>query len=159
MLKTLALAIFATTLASAAHAEPSDPQTVANLLRAMNSTDVKVEWIDDSTARVDAVRNGYNYTYRLMDCNADKVCASNMIFATFDMIGLPDVFEYQRINEYNDNYPFGRAFLVSSEDKEGYVVGVDYAFITSDENKAGEAEVNMFFVILDSFVQHMQDGY
>lgn len=157
MFKSLALAISAIIFGATASAGPSGPEEVADLLRKMNSENVEVEWVDDETVRIDASRSGYNYTFRLMDCNAEKRCVSNMLFATFDMEGVPGISEYVKINDYNDNYPFGRAFLIGSESDDGYVIGIDYAFITSDENSVGEDEVNMFFIILDSFVSHMQE--
>ena len=158
MFKSLALAISAVTLASAAAADPAGPEDVVALLQSMDSTNIATEWLDDATVRIDANREGYNFTFRLMDCNAEERCVSNMLFATFDMPGAPGIDDYIKINEYNDNYPFGRAFLISSEsDEDGYVIGVDYAFITADENKIGEEEVKFFFVILNSFVSHMQE--
>jgi hypothetical protein len=157
MLKPLALAIAAASMAFTASATPGNPEAVAEMLRNSDSANVEIEWVDDTIARIDANRDGYNYSIRMMDCNADQYCVSNMIFATFDMDGSPALADYIKINEYNDSYPFGRAFLIGAPDEYGYVIGVDYTFMTSDENVLGKEEVDLFFVILDSFVTHMQD--
>jgi hypothetical protein len=157
MLKPLALAIAAASMAFTASATPGNPEAVAEMLRNSDSANVEIEWVDDTIARIDANRDGYNYSIRMMDCNADQYCVSNMIFATFDMDGSPALADYIKINEYNDSYPFGRAFLIGGPDEDGYVIGVDYTFMTSDENVLGEEEVNLFFVVLDSFVKHMQE--
>tara|TARA_R110002020_G_scaffold224599_1_gene434320 strand:- start:196276 stop:196755 length:480 start_codon:yes stop_codon:yes gene_type:complete len=157
MLKPLALAIAAASMAFTASATPGNPEAVAEMLRNSDSANVEIEWVDDTIARIDANRDGYNYSIRMMDCNADQYCVSNMIFATFDMDGSPALADYIKINEYNDSYPFGRAFLIGAPDEDGYVIGIDYTFMTSDENVLGEEEVNLFFVVLDSFVKHMQE--
>ena len=120
MFKPLAVAMSATCLAFAASANPASPDSVSGLLQGMDSTDVVIEWVDDSTARVDATRNGYNFT------------------------------------DYNDSYPFGRAFLIGDPDTEGYMVGIDYSISLADENDYGQQEVSLFFIILDSFITHMQ---
>mgnify|MGYP003673547662 CR=1 FL=1 len=91
MFKPLAVAMSATCLAFAASANPASPDSVSGLLQGMDSTDVVIEWIDDSTARVDATRNGYNFTVRLMDCDESKKCKSSLTFAAFDMGGTPDI--------------------------------------------------------------------
>ena len=156
MFKPLAVAMSATCLAFAASANPASPDSVSGLLQGMDSTDVVIEWIDDSTARVDATRNGYNFTVRLMDCDESKKCKSSLTFATFDMDGTPDIGEFQKINDYNDSYPFGRAFLIGDPDTEGYMVGIDYSISLADENDYGQQEVSLFFIILDSFITHMQ---
>ncbi len=157
MLKSLALALAAASIAFAASADAGNPDSVAAMLRDTNSTNVEIEWVDDTIARIDASRDGYNFSIRMMDCNADQYCISNMIFATFDMAGSPALADYMKVNEYNDSYPFGRAFLIGQPDEDGYVIGVDYTFMTSDENVLGKEEVDLFFVILDSFVTHMQE--
>ena len=133
MFKPLTVAISAICLAFAASAEPASPDSVSGLLQGMDSTDVVVEWVDDATARVDATRNGYNFTVRLMDCNESKKCKSSLTFATF-----------------------GRAFLIGDPNTEGYMVGIDYSISLADENDYGQQEVSLFFIILDSFITHMQ---
>ena len=65
---------------------------------------------------------------------------------------------FQKINNDTDSYPFGRAFLIGSPDTEGYMVGIDYAISLADENNYGEQEVNLFFIIQESFIAHMQDA-
>tara|TARA_R110000787_G_scaffold59109_1_gene134014 strand:+ start:4264 stop:4743 length:480 start_codon:yes stop_codon:yes gene_type:complete len=157
MLKSLALAIAAASMVLTASADAGNPEAVAQMLRNSDSTNVGIEWVDDTIARIDASRDGYNYSIRMMDCNDAQYCVSNMIFATFDMVGAPGMADYMKINEYNDSYPFGRAFLIGSPDEDSYVIGVDYTFMTSDENVLGKEEVDLFFVILDSFVKHMQE--
>lgn len=157
MFKPLALAISAACIASAAYADPASPDAVSDLLKGMDSSDVAVEWIEDTIARVDATRLGYNFTVRLMDCDETRTCRSSLTFATFDMDGTPDISAFQKINDYNDSYPFGRAFLIGAPDRQGYMVGIDYAISLADENNYGQQEVNLFFIILDSFIAHMQD--
>ena len=93
MFKPLTVAISAICLAFAASAEPASPDSVSGLLQGMDSTDVVVEWVDDATARVDATRNGYNFTVRLMDCNESKKCKSSLTFATFDMRYIDAIFD------------------------------------------------------------------
>ncbi len=156
MFKSLALAFSAVSLACAAAADPASPDTVSGLLQGMDSTNVVVEWVDDRTARIDATRGGFKFTVRLMDCNESQKCNSSMTFATFEMTGTPGLSEFQKINDYNDNYPFGRAFLIGSPDTDGYIIGIDYATSLADENDYGQQEVNLFFLVLDSFIKHIQ---
>jgi len=158
MLKSLALAATAALFATTASAVPATPEAVEALLASMNTTDIVTETVDDTIVRIDATRQGYNFTVRLMDCTEGTNCVSSMIFATFNMDARPTLAEFTHINLYNDNYPFGRAFLIGDTETDGYLVGVDYAVSLADENAFGADEVNLFFVILDSFIAHMQDS-
>ena len=157
MLKSLAIAALAAFAASTASAVPATPEAVEALLESMNTTDIVTETIDDTIVRIDATRQGYNFTVRLMDCTEGTNCVSSMIFATFNMDARPTLTDFTNVNEYNDSYPFGRAFLIGDTETDGYLVGVDYAVSLTDENTFGADEVNLFFVILNSFIAHMQE--
>jgi hypothetical protein len=157
MLKSLAIAATATLFATTASALPATPEAVEALLASMNTTDIVSETIDDTIVRIDGTRQGYNFTVRLMDCTEGTNCVSSMIFATFNMDTRPQLADFTSVNEYNDSYPFGRAFLIGDTETDGFLVGVDYAVSLSDENALGTDEVNLFFVILNSFVGHMQE--
>jgi hypothetical protein len=157
MLKSLAIAATATLFATTASAVPATPEAVEALLASMNTTDIVSETIDDTIVRIDGTRQGYNFTVRLMDCTEGTNCVSSMIFATFNMDTRPQLADFTSVNEYNDSYPFGRAFLIGDTETDGFLVGVDYAVSLSDENALGTDEVNLFFVILNSFVGHMQE--
>ena len=158
MLKPLALAALSVSMVHAATAEPISPRDASKLLKDMGSTGVSIKWVNDETARIEATLKDYFFNVRLMNCNDEGLCASSMIFATFSMDGSPSFSEYQHINEYNDSYPFGRAFLLDSSDADEYVVGVDYSADISAENDFTEGDVDMFFVILNSFVTHMSEA-
>jgi len=157
MLKSLAIAAIAALFAATASAAPATPEAVKALLESMDTTDIETERVDDAIVRIDATRQGYNFTVRLMDCNDGTNCVSAMIFATFNVDARPTLADFIDINEYNDSYPFGRAFLIGDTETDGYLIGVDYAFSMADENMFGASEVNLFFVILDSLIAHMQE--
>ena len=158
MLKPLAIAATAALFATTASAAPATPEAVEVMLTAMDTTEIQTERVDDTIVRIDATRQGYKFTVRLMDCTDGTACVSSMIFATFNVDARPTLADFTHINEYNDSYPFGRAFLIGDTETDGYLIGVDYAFSMADENALGADEINLFFVILDSFIAHMQEA-
>lgn len=158
MLKTLAMAAIAAMFAPTVSAVPATPEAVEALLSSMNATEIQTETVDETVVGIDATRQGYAFTVRLMDCTDSTNCVSAMIFATFNMAGRPMLADFTHLNAYNDTYPFGRAFLIGDTDTDGYLVGVDYSLSMADENMLGTNEINLFFVILDSFITHMQEA-
>lgn len=155
--KSLAIAALAGGAVMSASAYPITPEDAANLLRNMDSENVEVTTISDEISRIDAQRNGYYYSVRMMDCVDDRGCNSVMQFATWSMDGSPDFEMYEKINHYNDSYPFGRAFIYQGGE-EGYSVGVDYVIDLSDEQNYNDDDVEMFFNVIESFVGHLWPG-
>jgi len=147
----------ALTLAPAALATPMTPEAAATIMRDAGDTDVVVNWVTESAARIDAARDGIYYSVRLFGCDEQKVCSGVMMFATYAEPGTLDLSVYERNNEYNDSYPYGRGFLLPSNDGDGtYTIGLDYAIDISGEAELGNDDIDLFFGILDAYVRHME---
>ena len=136
---------------------PISPENVATVLTRADSENVNIVWLDDDVARVDAKLDSYNYSVRMMKCDETKTCSSAMVFAVFDMTGTPDLAMYEKTNLYNDNYPYGRAFILPGSDGSSYSVGVDYSLDLSNEHNFDGADMALFENILTSYVNHMSE--
>ena len=136
---------------------PITPENAAKVLTRTESEDVNIVWLSDEVARIDAKLGTYNYSVRMMECDALKACATAMIFATFEMAGAPDLAMYEKTNLYNDNYPYGRAFILPRSNGATYAVGVDYSLdLTNEHNFDGE-DVEKFKRILEAYTAHMTE--
>ena len=136
-------------------AYPLSAEDAANLLRQYGAEDVEVFDLDNDVHVIDAKKNTYNFSVRMMDCSDEGRCRSVMMFSNFNMAGAPDIDQYNRINHFNDSRPFGRAFLLGQPYEEDYKVGVDYVIDISQENNFNAADLDLFFIVVDSFVEHM----
>ena len=136
---------------------PISPENAAKVLTRADSENVEVVWLDDEVARIDAKLDSYNYSVRMMRCDETKACSSVMFFAVFDMVGTPDLAMYEKTNLYNDNYPFGRAFILPGSDDTSYSVGIDYSLDLSNEHNFDGEDVVLFEDILTSYVSHMSE--
>ncbi|MEQ3648902.1 YbjN domain-containing protein [Hyphomonas sp.] len=136
---------------------PISPENAATVLTRAESEEVNVVWLDDEVARIDAKLDSYNYSVRMMRCDETKVCSSVMLFATFDMVGTPDLAMYEKTNLYNENYPFGRAFILPGSDGSSYGVGIDYTLDLSNEHNFDGEDMVLFGDILAAYISHMSE--
>ena len=157
MIRPIVCAVAAFAMAVPALAWPIAPENAGKVLTSGGSENVEVTWLDDDVARVDAKQDEYYYSVRLMDCDKSKMCASAMFFATFTMAGSPDLAMYEQTNLYNDSYPFGRAFILPSENGESYSIGVDYGLDLQNEHNFDVEDLKMFEDILSSYAVHMSE--
>lgn len=158
MLKPVLISLAAAlTLAPAALAKPMTPETAAAMMRDAGDTDVTINSTTETAFRIDAARDGVYYSVRLFGCDAQKACSGAMMFATFAEPGALNLSVYERNNEYNDSYPYGRGFLLPSNDGGAtYTIGLDYAIDISGEAELGNDDIDLFFGILDAYVRHME---
>ena len=158
MLKPVLISLAAVlTLAPAALAAPVAPETAAEMMRNAGDTDVNVTWVSDGAARIDAARDGVYYSVRMFACDEAKLCSGAMVFATFAEPGSLDLSVYERNNAFNDSYPYGRGFLLTSKEEDGtYTIGLDYSIDLSAEAEFGSDDIELFFGILDAYVRHME---
>lgn len=158
MLKPFLISLAAAVaLAPAALAAPTTPEAAAEVLRAAGDTDVNVTWVSETAARVDSNRGGIYYSARLFGCNETKACTGVMLFATYAEPGSLDLSVYERNNDYNDSYPFGRGFVLAPEEDDGtYTIGLDYSIDLTEEAEFGDDDVDLFFSLLDVYLSHME---
>ena len=158
MLKPVLISLAAAfALAPAALAAPMTPDAVADVLRDAGDTDVTVTWVSDKVARVDSNRDGLYYSVRLFGCDEQKSCIGVMTFATYAEPGTLDLSVYQRNNQYNDSYPFGRGFVMAPEENDGtYTIGLDYTLDIANETTFDKDDVDLFFDALNAYVIHME---
>jgi len=155
MIRTALAATVALTTALGAAAAPISPADAADMLTGYGSEFADITWLDEKTATIDGKMSEYFYTVRMMNCSAVRVCETVMIFATFEMGGAPGLESYLRTNEYNDSYPFGRAFVLDPEDEDTHILGVDYAIDVSGGHTFTGLDMDKFMAILSSYVDHM----
>jgi hypothetical protein len=147
----------ALTLAPAALAAPITPEAAAEVLRAAGDTEVTVNDAGDTAVRIDANRGGVFYSVRLFSCDEARSCVGVMIFATYAEPGALDLSVYERNNQYNDSFPFGRGFLLPGEEGDGtYTIGLDYSLDIGGEANFDNDDVDLFFGALDAYVTHME---
>ena len=158
VLKPVLLSLAAAALlAPVALAAPMTPEVAADVLRNAGDTDVTVTWVSDAAARIDSNREGIYYSVRLFGCDETKTCSGAMVFATYAEPGALDLSVYERNNQYNDSYPFGRGFLLPSENNDGtYTIGLDYTIDLSGEAVLDDGDIELFFGALDAYVSHME---
>lgn len=143
--------------APAALAAPITPEAAADVLRAAGDAEVTVDRVSDTAARIDANRQGVFYSVRLFGCDETKACEGVMIFATYAEPGALDLSVYERNNEFNDTYPFGRGFLLPGQENDGtYTIGLDYSIDIGGEANFDNADIDLFFGALDAYVTHME---
>lgn len=144
-------------LVPAASATPMTPDAVAGVLRDAGDTDVNITWTTGTTARIDSNRSGTFYSVRLFGCNEQKACTGAMLFATYAEPGTLDLSVFERNNQYNDSYPFGRGFVLKPETADGtYTIGLDYSLDLNGETVLDNEDVELFFTLLDAYVAHME---
>ena len=136
-------------------ATPVSPEDASSVLLAAGSETAEVTWLSEDIARIDGKYGDYFYSVRMMNCDSEAQCSTAMIFATFTMTGVPGLSTYEKINEYNDSLPFGRAFLLMSEVEDNYIVGVDYSLDLAHEHDLTKQDMELFMNILLQFTGHM----
>lgn len=157
MIRRSTCVALAAMMALPALAWPISPENAATILTRAGGEDVELTWLGDDAARLDAKQGDFKYSVRMMDCDEAKVCASAMIFATFEMSGAPDFAMYQKTNHFNDSFPFGRAFILPRPDQQSFALGVDYSLDLRNEANFDTEDMDKFMSILDDYIGHMSN--
>ena len=155
MIRSGICAALAVMMALPVLAWPISPENASTILTRAGGEDVELTWVRDDVALLDATKGNFKYSVRMMDCDETKTCASALIFATFEMAGVPDLAMHEKTNHFNDIYPFGRAFILPRPDQQSFAVGVDYSLDLKHEANFDTEDVDKFMAILDAYVGHM----
>lgn len=144
----------AATLGLAAQAGPVTPSEAETVLESYGATLTGSAGVGDTAHTIDATLDGVNITVRLGNCGEDGRCGYAMFFSTFDLGQPADLQTLARTNAYNDSYPFGRAFVIPSEDGQSDVVGIDYVIDLQGDSALETSDVGRFAEVLSSYVNH-----
>lgn len=154
MKKFMLSAGLAACLTFAAAADPISPSEAEDVLETYGATLASSTAAGDSAHTIDAKLGDLNMTVRLGGCDETLTCQFAMMFATFDLGAPADEQTLIKTNSYNDSYPFGRAFIIPSEDGQSDAVGVDYIIDLSGEANFDGRDVARFQEILNSYISH-----
>ncbi len=154
-MKTTLLAIAAAASVSfAAHATPISPSQAEDVIESAGATLTGSQPAGEGSHTIDASLGEVNITVRLGNCAEDDTCGYAMMFSTFDLGQAADANTLAKSNSYNDSYPFGRAFVVPSEDEGGDLVGIDYVIDLSGEAELDAGDIAQFEQVLKSYIAH-----
>lgn len=142
------------TVALTAQAAPVSPSEAEDVLEAYGATLTASSGAGENAHTIDATIEGVNITVRLGSCGEDGRCGYAMFFSTFDLGQPADLQTLARTNAYNDSYPFGRAFVIPSEDGSSDVVGIDYVIDLTGDASLDADDVARFAEVLSSYVNH-----
>lgn len=153
-MKTALFVTAAAMMAAKAHAGPISPSAAEDVIESYGATLTSSAAAGDSAHTIDAKLGDLNMTVRLGGCDETLTCQYAMMFATFDLGAPADEQTLIKTNSYNDSYPFGRAFIIPSQDGQSDAVGIDYVVDLSNETEFDPGDISRFQEILNSYIAH-----
>ena len=139
-----------------AHAAPITPEAAKGVIKASGAT-ISSERAASANAYVISAMwadQNLNFSVRLGDCSGTGSCSWAMTFATYELPASDWESVLQKVNSYNDSYPFGRAFVVAGANDKPKAIGIDYAVNIADEASFDSKDLTKFRNIATNFIEH-----